>query len=430
MRVYLHWLDGGLNRALPARQESLQRSLKLHALLGDTPVLSDIQLTDSPMVGRLFADHNFRRFLADNPEFMEVVAEPGEGTGRFGITVRGLERAKDPEWVPSGDAEAGAIRELADVTFANGYVDPDLFLGPHGAILGHWPNSATALRNMHDVLAYFANGGPRVRVNPPPGNARVSYYDLLCQLEARSSLPARDRLAIDETLRWVRRNVAPENFGKRSQVVSRFPTSGGEPNEQMIRNTVIQAWNCAVETTIEPDGASATRLPHAPTIAAYLHQTTSGLMDAEDSLEQDLLDSLRHPLQYVGWDPLEINWAQLRGILDQVRDQQARYQEFQSGPDDARENALSELLHSVAPLLPKPRRQAVGKVTALLIQAGATIAGGGAGYAFGLGGTAVGIGGSFLVVPVIGGGLRRLQDARVVNTLRRDMRVFGMEAGG
>lgn len=92
VRVYAHWLDPEFVDALNRKAGMLERSLKVHALLGDTLVLSDIQLIDSPLIYRLFAKDDFRQFLRDFPAFMQVVAQPTLGNDRYSIVARSLER--------------------------------------------------------------------------------------------------------------------------------------------------------------------------------------------------------------------------------------------------------------------------------------------------------------------------------------------------
>ncbi len=90
-----HWLDGCYVRSLTNGLAPVERSLKLHALLGDTLVLSDVQLIDSPIVSRLFSDHQFRAFLARNPNFLELVSDTDQ------VAVDTL-RARNPRSSPHG----------------------------------------------------------------------------------------------------------------------------------------------------------------------------------------------------------------------------------------------------------------------------------------------------------------------------------------
>jgi len=78
-RLYAHWLDGEwLRIAHPISVEGrsltvqgvAEGALKLHALFGTRIALSDVQLTDSPVVVRLFANPDFREYLKHDSGFL------------------------------------------------------------------------------------------------------------------------------------------------------------------------------------------------------------------------------------------------------------------------------------------------------------------------------------------------------------------------
>ena len=104
MRLYAQWLHGAyfklaLSEGRGIREPQLFEAtiavLKLHALFGTRIVLSDVQVIDSPIVLRLFADSSFRSFLRKHPYFLELVAYPEKVTEptRYSIATAGLRRA-------------------------------------------------------------------------------------------------------------------------------------------------------------------------------------------------------------------------------------------------------------------------------------------------------------------------------------------------
>ena len=80
MRYYAEWLDGEyvlLNHAIRGYSHNavMQRAMRFHALFGSTIVLSDVQMIDSKTpIPRLFLDSDFRDFLKENQNFLELVA--------------------------------------------------------------------------------------------------------------------------------------------------------------------------------------------------------------------------------------------------------------------------------------------------------------------------------------------------------------------
>lgn len=83
--LYAHWLDGewikvakaitveGYGKTLESIAEA---ALKLLALLGSRVAISDVQLTDSPVVLNLFSDPDFLSYLAIDQSFLTLVASP------------------------------------------------------------------------------------------------------------------------------------------------------------------------------------------------------------------------------------------------------------------------------------------------------------------------------------------------------------------
>src|SRR4051812_22176270 len=90
--IYAHWLDPDyLGRIIvpeychPTRILQFQTMLKMHAMLGDCVLLSDIQLVESRSLLLCFADPHFRNFIADrfNESFLQLRPRPNHLAGRW-----------------------------------------------------------------------------------------------------------------------------------------------------------------------------------------------------------------------------------------------------------------------------------------------------------------------------------------------------------
>ena len=104
VRYYAEWLDGEyilLNQVNDRYNhfDVMELSLKLHALLGSTVVLSDIQMIDNKCpIPMLFANDHFTAFLKERQlqgqDFLALVADPvpGAKNEKFAIAMKGLER--------------------------------------------------------------------------------------------------------------------------------------------------------------------------------------------------------------------------------------------------------------------------------------------------------------------------------------------------
>jgi hypothetical protein len=344
VRVYAHWLDPEFHNALDGRVTMLERSLKVHALLGHTLVLSDIQLIDSPIIYRLFVRPEFRQFLRDFPEFMQVVAQPSQGSGRYSIVTQGLERAARPGWVSSSVKVRDLHARLAHTILEAERVDPALWQSAAGKrLLDDAGEYRKDLRGILHCLSHFANGNEDVIVRLPEQPSTGTFYGVLIELRDRTDLDPEDRRQIEDTLEWIDANIDEKDRDFRSAVIARMGDTARTPEKQTIRNTVTQAWNCAVEATIAPDAGSVGRLPHSPVIGTYLNVPHNGLLDIhrQDGKASQVMSGLRGRVISVEWDPLEMNWTRLREIANATSDERLA---LQSVANTSRDSEPLELL--------------------------------------------------------------------------------------
>jgi hypothetical protein len=83
---YAHWLDPDYTGRfalpryqLPERVAEFETLLKMHAILGDSICINDIQLIESTALLLVFANDGFSRgFLPRHPDFLKLVARPSD----------------------------------------------------------------------------------------------------------------------------------------------------------------------------------------------------------------------------------------------------------------------------------------------------------------------------------------------------------------
>ena len=426
VRVYAHWLDPEFVVALDGKAGMLERSLKVHTLLGDTLVLSDVQLIDSPLIYRLFAKEDFRQFLRDFPDFMQVVAQPTQGNDRYSIVARGLERATRKGWVPSGVMVPGLVTDLSRVILEKGWVDPDIWQSRDGKrLLADAGEYASDVRGILNCLDHFANGDRDVIVRTPPDSAAETFYDVLIELRDRTDLESDHRRQVESTLDWIKANLEPDERPFRSQVITRVGGPPWTPEQQMIRNTVNQAWNCAVEASIDPEAGSTGYLPYSPPIGVYRHTPYNGLLtiDGPSGKLSQIMSSLQGRIRSVSWDPLAMSWTRLRQIATATSDERLA---FQNASIRSSDNDLLERLIAAISQQEKDHLNRAADPSAMLVGA-ATAAGGGAfgvllGGAAGVvaAGAAVGVIAGYSGTAAMNRAFRWSRHFRIVDTLRHE----------
>ena len=435
MRVYAHWLDPEFVDALGRDVSMLERSLKVHALRGDTLILSDIQLIDSPIVYRLFARDDFRQFLRDFPGFMQVVAQPSQGDGRYSIVSRSLERATRKGWIPSGVRIPGLISDLSSLILETGWVDPDIWHTQNGKrLLATADEHTNDLRGIVHCLDHFANGGSNVVVRAPAASASETFYGVLVELRNRVDLRPEHRHQIEGTLDWIDKNIEEENRLFRSAVLTGMGGAALTRQQKMIWNTVSQAWNSAVETTIDPDAGSTGHLPYSPPIGVYRHTPYNGLLAIDTPADRTTLAVPfgQDRLTSVSWDPLTMSWTTLREIATATSSERLA---FQDASVTARDNdMLEQLISAISAQIRDTADSAPRSVATVFIET--VMAGGGAAFGVVFGGTgsvavsaaagAVGAAASAVgahgAITALRSSFKRSTRFRIVNTLRHEFR--------
>ena len=194
-RLYAHWLDGEWQKiAYPVVVEGSDSSLrdiaegalKLHALFGTRIGISDVQLSDSEVMLRLFATPEFRKYLASDEEFLTLVAHPRDGISdpRLARATRGIARSFEPGWMTSlPNVDVDTIRRFAEPILGADNLDiahciTDRSKGPGRVIAACSPEHAELFEGMLRGICHFAkrSGGPSdtpsASPRPPPWHSR------------------------------------------------------------------------------------------------------------------------------------------------------------------------------------------------------------------------------------------------------------------
>lgn len=301
MQIYPHWLDGEFVRisensaGTKDTVNELVRALKLHALLGTQFVLNDVQVFDSAPILELFGDEEFRKFIGDDTDFLDlrVSPDPALGDSAFALAARGLARTQASGWTSSLFVEdAAPIRELGleiiNKIQRERYFDPS----PPTVLDAKYPRYRKRFQAIRHAIYYFGMyDNPKLLIAPT--RKPTSYYGILAQsllaakvdideLAGNRELPAgtRQRLLSDAlsnrdslayTINFAERNIEnPDKRNARSQLLSVLDREPDLRKREAIWNNAVQAWNYATELTLQPDGGSVGNLPNAVSPSMYL----------------------------------------------------------------------------------------------------------------------------------------------------------------
>jgi hypothetical protein len=204
-------------------------------------------------------------------------------------------------------------------------------------------------------------------------------------------------------------------------------TGDHDPDKaDLVRKTVIQAWNCAVEDTLAPEQmagdmqGSAVLLRPAPPLALYRSTADNGLINAEraDDLGESFGRRFLRRLLRVPVDPLQLSWNEIHNIVqrDDVFALRQRYQQQVNHGHPEGPETFSQLLGLVGQHALPDRSRTLGT---FVIQNGSWAGGGAIGFLLG-GPPGAAIAG-LLGVTIPEGTVRARDWARrllVVNTLR------------
>ncbi len=272
-------------------------------------------------------------------------------------------------------------------------MDPEFWQSRAGRrLLGDAGGYARNIRGILNGLDHFANGDAHVIVRSPPDAPVETFYDVLSEFRDRNDLEPLRRQQIESTMQWIHSNIEHSEWAFRSAVITHMGGAPQTTKQQTIWNTVIQAYNCAVESTIDPQAGSTGMLPHSPPIGVYRHTPYNGLLviDKQPGKPFQAVSSLRSHIRAVSWDPLEMNWTRLRDIATATSDERAALQNTPAGAEgtEVLENLITGITSNIKWQPSKVSGLSAGFVTVATAGGGAALAvllGGDPTAAFGLG---------------------------------------------
>ncbi len=300
-RIYAHWLDPELmSRRFPSsttgkeRLEEFEDLLKLHALLGYSVCLSDVQLIDSYTILTLFSREDFKTFLWSDPflhdrdmTFLRVVSRACDwelGSLKLRVLANGLSRATDANWRSSIFPDGAATQKIGEIFKARKML-PEyevLRLFEDTGDLGKLRETADSLvRGMINALEYFVQFPNNVEESPI--SQTQSYYNILCDSKAKVDAHNDSILCeqLDSTLRYVEQ--LPNRY-QRTPAVFALANDGLHTKDNLIRYLhVLQAWNFGVSGTVGANLDSGTGWG-VPSIA-HLHGQADNWTVPVDALD-------------------------------------------------------------------------------------------------------------------------------------------------
>jgi hypothetical protein len=340
VRLYASWLDGEYLRLTASRRPNVETSIenliKLHALFGNTLLLSDIQVTDCSVVQHLFASEAFRKFAYQRPDLFELVAR-SRGTRVSDPFVRatsGLYRASMTGWESSSLTDPRPLVDLAETILALEQQTDDLALVAR-PVLDRWPNVADQLVGVVETINFFTTVG---RSSDPATNVpSSSYFDILERLRDVSDLMPQDEATLENAINFVEMYAADNERPLYRSPVRRElrRLQGGLEGERgAIWHTVVAAWNYALQETLGAQGGSIGYLPSAVPVAAYLDNATDAFVHVRG---QELPNELgyRPVVVHFPWDLGSLSWNVISTAVSETTSTREAFQSTLLKDDEA-----------------------------------------------------------------------------------------------
>jgi hypothetical protein len=367
-------------------QDIAEGALKLHALFGTRIVISDVQLTDSETVVKLFSNPDFREFLKVDHSFLTLVAQPRDGVSnmRLALATRGLDRAFGSDWMTSlPDTSVEVIKRFADPLLSAQRVDTHRWLrersrGP-GRTISDYPEHKQVLEGMlYGVCHFTARSGGPVEETPIREPRSYTHFieDALNGRGIWTSNPSELEKAWELVKTWVpdeSKRFARSSINKALE--AREPDRTRWPREwHQVWNTVVHAWNGNVCDTLDANRASIVKLPFAQ--APYrgaIYDIAGPLAASEDGELREKI-SRRFPLP--GFNPSSLSWATVQNLVQQVSEQRDEFQkEFANGNTEGIEDSGAKLIRALTSILAPPAGTKMPHWISLPLSVGGLVAG-------------------------------------------------------
>lgn len=367
MRLYAHWLDGAFLKIKPKFPG--RTTIKTLALFGWNIILSQNQIIDSKVILGLFADRSFREFLEKDHNFLQLVGEPLNDTDRspLAVTRRALDRCLQKGWISSTFSSPRPTKELARALIKPSEIYPERLLSDKGQsafkVIKRWDEKGKygrLLRGMVHAVGHFSRSDSPTEPEDT-ASPRTSLYDKL--IEAREILPSgSDKLEfIENTLDFIEdreRIREDEERASRSIIFNKIDNAIKKrpfdiKSYQTIKNTVMHAYNAAVQDSLSPEFGSNFNLPFSAPIGLILH-TPTDVLTRKRAIGEELFSRKGFREFVINWDPTRLTWNEIASAVEKTKDSRKEYQKALESEDiDEMEKKLGNHIKALMPLLVK-----------------------------------------------------------------------------
>lgn len=359
-RLYAHWLDSEWNKIAHSvtiegqapyhtLQSMAEGALKLHALFGTKLAISDVQLTDSMVVVRLFANPEFRDYLHLDKEFLTLVALPrgGISDNRLATATKGIDRATQPGWTTSLlGMPVAVVQQFAETILNADRLDTERCLedrssGP-GRVAARYPEHAEVLEGMLRGICHFVeeSGGPVDRPSITPR----AYTDVIREALNSGGVRKEDLEKLESVWNSIEVWVPDEQKRfARSSLISAMESQlpdrrSWPPDWHMVWNTVVHAWNSNVCDTIGTLQSSIVTLPGAVVLFR------GGISDLAGPyiVDEEVLRQKKYSL--LSLNPSTLSWARVTTAIKETLSERQAFQDALLNGESNRIVATSEEL--------------------------------------------------------------------------------------
>jgi hypothetical protein len=343
--IYAHWLDPDYlgEHAVPPnfrdqRLKQFEGMLKMHALVGDSIDISDVQLIASPLILSLFQDATFVGFIQTHPDFLRLVAAPrnelGAVTDRLGRVESGLVRIWElgESYIPHTFDSPQTIREV--VRIFRGTRD-ELSAEALFALRGELTRFVRGYRGadkffvvgLYKCLQHFIFNQQAITGSPVlPGASSYYYLEMESIREQLEPEQRKLKALLSQTMKLA---TTPEDRFKRGRMLVKLPNAGeaGHPDREKYL-TIIQAWNVAVGRTIGADMDSAYCFRDVFPFPVYSGSTRGATTFLTYSAaEREMFSDLPH----YDWHPASVSWDSLGDVRTNCRLEISAFQDSLTG---------------------------------------------------------------------------------------------------
>lgn len=315
--LYAHWLDpeylGWRAESvfyLQRRQEKIESLLKMHAVLGNRVLLSDVQLTDSRAILSLFNDISFRRFLEAFPDFLSLRSPPANAfkavkSANLAAILSGLGKAHGDHWVSSTFRDAKIVKSISEKFKSSSYEQDAAAICKACLRDEKDPFLRGLLYGVHHFCAF-------PQQVTPCSESGSSFDVVLHEAEALLSREGISPNKVQAALRYINDHAKPGQLHKRTPAVLALHEAGlQDPANRVVYFNIIQAWNIGVSNTLRADRDEAPAFEIVDPLPLLFGQFREATLETNVTVaDQELLETVLTSR----WHPSQLTWELIRRI--------------------------------------------------------------------------------------------------------------------